>query len=108
MLTPNLATDNPAGTGAFSGGVWSIVLQNLSPAFPGDPSPVIDTFQASEVDSVSAIAPGGADLTTPFVFDSDGTLGQASIVSFCHDGGGLCNQLRISLIGRVQMSKVSY
>ena len=110
MVAPNLATDDPVGTGVFSGGVWSIVIQDLSPAFPGDPdtTPVIESFQVATVDSVSAITPGGADLAAPFVFNADGTLGQASVVSFCHDGGGVCNQLRISLVGRVQMSKVSY
>jgi prepilin-type N-terminal cleavage/methylation domain-containing protein len=108
MVAPNAPTDSPAGTGTFSGGVWSIVLQDLSPAFPGgDPSPVIDIFQVSKVDSVSAVAPGGADLSAPFVFNSDGTLGQSSIVSFCYTNIKTCNQLRISLVGRVQMSKMS-
>lgn len=104
MVAPNGAADNPVGTGAYSGGVWSVLLQNLSPAFAGDPSPVIETYQVSQVDSVSTAAL--PDLDSQFIFSPNGTLNQTASVNFCFDSGGACSQVRINLVGRAQIAVV--
>lgn len=104
MVAPNGPGDSPPSDGTYSKGIWSVVTQNLSPAFPDGPSPVIETYQVSEVDSVEDLA--GNAVVAPFVFNSNGTLDQTSAVNFCHTTGAMCNQLRINLVGRSQISRV--
>lgn len=105
MVAPNRAVDNPVGTGAYSGGVWSVLLQDLSPAFADDPSPVIEVYQVSPIDSVSTAAL--PDLDSQFIFNPNGTLGQTTSVNFCFDIGGSCSQVRVNLVGRAQIAVVS-
>jgi prepilin-type N-terminal cleavage/methylation domain-containing protein len=105
QVSPNSAADAPAGTGAYSGGVWSVSLQNGTPAFPGgDLSPVIKVFQVSPIDKVSTAA--DADLASAFVFNSDGTLQQTAVVTMCQKGEVSCKQLKVNLVGRTQLATV--
>lgn len=103
-VAPNVAADNPPGNGFYRGGVWSVVVENGTPAFPGDPSPVIEVFQASTVDRV--FSAGVADVNTRFVFNPNGTLNQTMALNFCFNGGSSCSQVRINLVGRAQIAQV--
>ncbi len=105
MVAPNAVTDDPAGTGLYAGGVWSVMTQNLTPAFPGDPSPVIEVYQVSAMDRVS-LGAAPANISTNFIFNPDGTLNQTGAIVFCHNADTQCKQVRVSLVGSAQLAKV--
>lgn len=106
MVAPNQAANTPPGNGFYSGGVWSVFTQDLSPAFTGDPSPIIETYQVTPVDTVSTAAI--PNLNTQFVFNANGTLNQTASVNFCFNGDGTCSQVRVNLVGRAQIAQVPH